>query len=419
DILDLAATAASLGATGISFVAKLRNSEKLFYRGNQLMKVEQTLDALNTLYMTQSTAAEIDQISNDGRLSAEEKKQRIALVMARMLGTGAMMLLSSEDEKTLKHNNQIISNQSGKADTKISRINQSVANETNTTKPVQKPTTAIPQTKANKSVPTAQELYPSSNLIWQDDQKLRLLIKIDEKRTVTLVRTATDQPWQTIRSTGGASPMVQDIVAKLPEEYRTKAKTDTDADTKQLKTKPAEIDISELEKSILDTAGNVDPKKLRALLTSLEAKGVQIMTGEAAEQLLTKRNANAMYIPGDTPGQPGMLVLRENADRKLLIEEIFHLKQHELEGFRTLLPSEIIDMEIDAHDRMIAYAEKNWKPEDVEQLKKNKEIWESDKKKYNSDAEFKKKFDEEFGGFKNRNDVFPDDKLNYSKRDDG
>jgi hypothetical protein len=400
DILDLAATTASLGATGISFVAKLRSSEKLFFRGNQLMKLEQVLDASSTIYMTQSTAAEIDQISKDSRLSKEEKIQRIALVMARVLGTGAMMLLSSEDEVTLKHNNEIIAKQNTPAGNKLQATAASGDIKTNVPATKLKPET--PQTAVKKIAESTVELFPVTNLSWQDEAKLRLLVKIDDKRTVTLVRNSIDEPWRVIRSSGLNPPVIEDVVAKLPEEYKSRVKAE--ADVKVITPKKESIDISQLEKSILDAAGNIDPVKLRSLLSSLEAKGVKIMTGEAAEQLLLKRNANAMYIPGDVAGQPGMLVLRENADRKLLIEEIFHLKQHELEGFRTLEPSEIIDMEIDAHNRMIEYAENRWSKEEVEQLKQNKEAWEGDQKKYMEDEEFRKKFNEEYGGFKNRKD---------------
>ncbi len=180
------------------------------------------------------------------------------------------------------------------------------------------------------------------------------------------------------------------------------------------------LSLADIEGRIIDEAGNIDPEKLKEFFNELQAQGVQIMTGKNAEALLKKHNANALYLPGDTPGQPGMIVLREGADKQHIIEEIFHLKQHEQEGFRTLGASEIIDMELEAHDQMLEYARtKGWTKEEIEQLERNKAAWESDKKKYNSDVEFREKFDAELGGFKNRDDVFPDDKLNYYKRDDG
>jgi hypothetical protein len=171
---------------------------------------------------------------------------------------------------------------------------------------------------------------------------------------------------------------------------------------KEIKRQQA-ISLADIEGRILDEAGNIDPEKLKEFFNELQSQGVQIMTGKNAEALLKKHNANALYLPGETPGQPGMIVLREGANKQHIIEEIFHLKQHEQEGFRTLGASEIIDMELEAHDQMLEYARtKGWTKEEIEQLERNKAAWENDRKKYNSDVEFRKKFDEEFGGFKNR-----------------
>ncbi len=184
---------------------------------------------------------------------------------------------------------------------------------------------------------------------------------------------------------------------------------------KEIKRQQA-ISLADIEGRILDEAGNINPEKLKEFFNELQSQGVQIMTGKNAEALLEKHNANALYLPGETPGQPGMIVLREGADKQHIIEEIFHLKQHEQEGFHTLGASEIIDMELHAHDQMLEYARtKGWTKEEIEQLERNKAAWENDRKKYNSDVEFRKKFDEEFGGFKNRKNKIDYDELSKNE----
>ena len=167
------------------------------------------------------------------------------------------------------------------------------------------------------------------------------------------------------------------------------------------------ISLADIEGRILDEAGQIDSKKLKAYFEQLKQEGVQIMTGKNANALLNKHNANALYIPGDKPGQPGMLVLRENASRHHIIEELMHLKQHQAEGFRTLTGSEIIDMELEAHGYMLEYAHTHgWTETEIAELKRNKKSWEGDKQRYNDPAEFEFRaaFNKKNRVFKSKND---------------
>ncbi|MGL5890629.1 MAG: hypothetical protein ACRC3B_12125, partial [Bacteroidia bacterium] len=167
------------------------------------------------------------------------------------------------------------------------------------------------------------------------------------------------------------------------------------------------ISLADIEGRILDEAGNIDPKKLKAYFNELQSQGVQIMTGKNAEALLKKHNANALYLPGDTPGQPGMIVLREGAEKHHIIEEIFHLKQHEQEGFRNVSVSDIIDMELEAHDQMLDYAKtKGWTQKEIDQLERNRASWEGDKKRYSdpNEKQFRADFNEKQSVFKNKNE---------------
>ncbi|MCU0435829.1 MAG: hypothetical protein MUC87_20385 [Bacteroidia bacterium] len=174
------------------------------------------------------------------------------------------------------------------------------------------------------------------------------------------------------------------------------------------------IALAEIEGQILDRNGNIDTEKLKAFFKQLEDEGVKIITGKNAEALLDKHNANALYIPGDKPGQPGMIVLREGADRQHIIEEIFHLRQHQAEGYRTLSAGEIIDMEIEAHEYMLEYGRAHgWTEAEILQLERNKGLWEGDKKRFHDPAEvdFRKKFISEQKVFKNKDDLIPDENV--------
>jgi hypothetical protein len=67
------------------------------------------------------------------------------------------------------------------------------------------------------------------------------------------------------------------------------------------------------------------------------------------------------------------------------MEELMHLEQHRVTGFRTLTGGEIIEMEIDAHRQMLAYARgKGWTKEEISRLERNKLSWEEDRKKYSN-----------------------------------
>ncbi len=141
--------------------------------------------------------------------------------------------------------------------------------------------------------------------------------------------------------------------------------------------------LTQIESKILNSTGQIDPTKLRSLLDNLQKQGIKILTGKEAEVILRQYNAKALYIPHDVPGMPGTLVFSDTGNRLQVIEELMHLEQHRISGFRVLTGGEIIEMEIDAHVRMLEYARrKGWTKEEVELLEGNKLSWEADKKKY-------------------------------------
>ncbi len=146
-----------------------------------------------------------------------------------------------------------------------------------------------------------------------------------------------------------------------------------------------------------------DQKKLDRILANLQEKdGVKVWRGDDAEEFLKQNGATAMYLPGEG-GAPGTLVFSKNASRTAVIEELKHLGEHRKLGWKQLSSSEMINIEVKAQDELLKYAEKNnWTKQEIDQIKSNKEYWEQTKKSYDTDVEFKKKFDEEVVGMTNR-----------------
>jgi hypothetical protein len=173
-----------------------------------------------------------------------------------------------------------------------------------------------------------------------------------------------------------------------------------------LKTQGEAALLKQIELKILDpVTGQIDPAKLRTLLSKLEKQGIRTLTGKEAEVILRQHNANALYIPHDVPGMPGTLVFSNTANRMQVMEELMHLEQHRITGFRELTGGEIIEMEIDAHSQMLAYARgKGWTKEEVELLERNKRFWEADKTRYEKDEIFREDFDLYHGAFASRID---------------
>ncbi|MFN8711466.1 MAG: hypothetical protein ACK5Z2_01355 [Bacteroidota bacterium] len=175
------------------------------------------------------------------------------------------------------------------------------------------------------------------------------------------------------------------------------------AEYNALKARGEEKLLSQIEARLLDANGKIDPAKLRVLINELEQQSIKIITGKEGEVILRQYNANALYVPHDTPGMPGTLVFSDTGNRMQVMEELMHLEQHRIEGFRKLSGGEIIDMEIDAHSRMLNYARKHgWTKEEVELLEGNLNSWREDKRLYDSDVKFKEQFDNRKLSFANK-----------------
>ena len=84
-----------------------------------------------------------------------------------------------------------------------------------------------------------------------------------------------------------------------------------------------------------------------------------------------------MYLPGEI-GQPGALVLRESASRNVIIEELLHLEQHRILGFRELSTADILRLENEAQEALLKYAKaSNWTDDEIKLIEENQQYWKS------------------------------------------
>lgn len=82
-----------------------------------------------------------------------------------------------------------------------------------------------------------------------------------------------------------------------------------------------------------------------------------------------------MYMPGEA-GKPGTLVIREGASHHVIMEELLHLEQHRILGYRELSASDMLRMENEAHEALLEYGRnRGWTKEELRQLEQNQQYW--------------------------------------------
>ena len=108
-----------------------------------------------------------------------------------------------------------------------------------------------------------------------------------------------------------------------------------------------------------------------------------------------------MYLPGEA-GQPGALVLRESASRNVIIEELLHLEQHRILGFRELSTADILRLENEAQEALLKYAKaSNWTDDEIKLIEENQQYWKKEQARVDSDANYAVEFESRMKGLKN------------------
>lgn len=124
-----------------------------------------------------------------------------------------------------------------------------------------------------------------------------------------------------------------------------------------------------------------DPQQLATLQSRLQAQGVKFITGQEGAQLAAANNAEALYIPSSTPGQPGTIVLGPNPSRTAVIEEVMHYGQDNRLGFpgaASYSPADIARLEIAAQNRLIQQGLRSgWTQSEMNEIINARSYWEN------------------------------------------
>ncbi len=121
-----------------------------------------------------------------------------------------------------------------------------------------------------------------------------------------------------------------------------------------------------------------DAAKLDKILANLEKQGVTVLRDPDTVRYLNSRGAGAMYLP--EMDKPGILMLRPDARRLEVLEELFHHGQHVRASYK--LPPEKMSLiqaqkEVEAQNALLKMArEKNWTQEEIDLLLRNQRHWE-------------------------------------------
>lgn len=163
----------------------------------------------------------------------------------------------------------------------------------------------------------------------------------------------------------------------------------------------------------LATKTEVTADEVEALIAGLNREhNVIASTGKATDDMLDAAGANALYWPGGG-GKPGIMLIRTGAKPEELIEEMMHLMQHEKTGWKRLSVSDILRLEVQAHDDLLRYAEENnWSAEQKARLKQNRDYWNKQQKGYSYDPTVKATMDAQVGAMTSRKIVSADDIIN-------
>jgi hypothetical protein len=209
-----------------------------------------------------------------------------------------------------------------------------------------------------------------------------------EKETVTI--TMQDgTPYTFTRKPGEVT-----WTAKEGDDMANRLKSELDAEgTQKMKERIESGDVL-AGKKVGRTGGEVY-ENIGQLQEYLKGKGVDVVIGDEAAAMLEKHNANALYVPG-APGKPGKMYFRANPTRNEVLEELVHFNQHKQLGFRQLTREELIELELMAQDKMLAWAEKKgWSKELRDRLESAREEWDELRKKLEANPENAEKIMEE------------------------
>lgn len=103
--------------------------------------------------------------------------------------------------------------------------------------------------------------------------------------------------------------------------------------------------------------------------------------------MLNRRGANALYVEVKE-GEEGVLIVRESASPKAIMEELHHLEEHRLIGFRKLTTEDILRMENKAQEALLAYGKlKGWTKAELEALEQNQKYWQEKQERYKTHPE--------------------------------
>lgn len=163
----------------------------------------------------------------------------------------------------------------------------------------------------------------------------------------------------------------------------------------------------------LATKTEVTPEEVETLLTGLNRDhNVVTSAGKETDAMLDAAGANALYWPGGG-GKPGIMLVRSGVTPEVLMEEMMHLMQHEKTGWKRLSVSDILRLEVQAHNDLLRYAEENnWSAEQKARLKQNRDYWDKQQKGYSYDPTVKATMDAQVGAMTSRKIVSADDIIN-------
>ena len=121
-----------------------------------------------------------------------------------------------------------------------------------------------------------------------------------------------------------------------------------------------------------------DPAKLLRIQEALEKTGVSFVKGEAAERYLAQLRAKALYQPD--LGKPGVIWLGQSPSRTEVIEELLHLGQDRLSGWRGAKVAEDAaaqaGWELEAQERLLEIGGRlGWTPEELAEIERAKDFW--------------------------------------------
>jgi hypothetical protein len=118
-----------------------------------------------------------------------------------------------------------------------------------------------------------------------------------------------------------------------------------------------------------------DPAKFARIQASLEKQGVTFITGDEGARLARAVGAEALYWPLE-PGKPGVMVFGPNPTRTQVVEELLHFGQHKRLGFGEVGQSRIVDLEIQAQDRLLQVGPRlGWTEAELAQIRQAREQW--------------------------------------------